>query len=594
MVKEKYSIKNVVNNFIGSHKWIVVAYMFLMIAFPLELVVQPHFYGKIIDGVSKSKPSKIIENNKHIIMILIGLWIVNQILYASLDTLDSFVIPKVQSYVRTNLVNDIIYTFKNSYEELEIGSIISKVVKLPHTIRDIQHQIRNFFLPTIIILVVAVTYFYFINKTLGILGFVGLCLFVCVLYFAGQSCISKTTKKDRLHNNLHENIGDVLNNLLPIYSSNTIKQEMDSIHQEELNLNQHYKSGILCSLKLKLTYALMYMIFFLVINGYSFYLFSNGKIKLDYLISILIVVLYLISLLSSAAGEIRDLMFNIGTLNETQKYLNLLLKNLPDSNGVKNKNNKQIVINRGVVEFKNIDFKYPKSSKYVFRNFNLKIVPGESVAIIGQSGEGKSVLLKSIIGLLSPDSGEILIDNQNINEISFKKLQKLRSKFGMVFQFGALFDSMSVGENIGLALQKLTNCDKLEIDSRIKESLREVNMEETHYKMPSELSGGMKKRVGIARAIALAPQYMLYDEPTTGLDPIMTDSINRLINKFHDKGNVTSIIVTHEMKTVKDVSNRVIMLHKGKIQFDGSTVELLNSTDPVVTSFLNGDSTYNE
>ena len=120
MVKEKYSIKNVIHNFISSHKWILVAYGFLMIAFPLELVVQPHFYGKIIDGVSKSKPSKIIDNNKHIIMILIGLWLTNQVLYASLDTLDSFVIPKVQSYVRTNLVNDIINTFKNSYEELEI------------------------------------------------------------------------------------------------------------------------------------------------------------------------------------------------------------------------------------------------------------------------------------------------------------------------------------------------------------------------------------------------------------------------------------------------------------------------------------------
>ena len=170
----------------------------------------------------------------------------------------------------------------------------------------------------------------------------------------------------------------------------------------------------------------------------------------------------------------------------------------------------------------------------------------------------------------------------------------LRSKFGMVFQFGALFDSMSVGENIGLALQKLTNCDKLEIDSKIEESLKEVNMEGTQDKMPSELSGGMKKRVGIARAIALSPQYMLYDEPTTGLDPIMTDSINRLIDKFHNNGNVTSIIVTHEMKTVKDVCDRVIMLHKGKIQFDGPKNELLNSVDLVVVSFLNGDSTYKD
>jgi phospholipid/cholesterol/gamma-HCH transport system ATP-binding protein len=164
----------------------------------------------------------------------------------------------------------------------------------------------------------------------------------------------------------------------------------------------------------------------------------------------------------------------------------------------------------------------------------------------------------------------------------------------MVFQFGALFDSMTVSENIGLALQKLTNCDRLEINDRISKSLREVNMEGTEEKMPSELSGGMKKRVGIARAIALNPQYMLYDEPTTGLDPIMTDSINRLINNFHSKGRVTSVVVTHEMRTVRDVSDRVLMLYNGEVQFDGSTEDFLSSTDPRVMAFLNGDSTYKE
>ena len=230
--------------------------------------------------------------------------------------------------------------------------------------------------------------------------------------------------------------------------------------------------------------------------------------------------------------------------------------------------------------------------KKILENISFSVKEGENIAIIGQSGIGKSILLKSIIGLLVPDSGEILIDEQNINKISFRKLQNLRSKFGMVFQFGALFDSMTVGENIGLALQKLTNCDKLEISDKITVSLKEVNMEGTEGKMPSELSGGMKKRVGIARAIALNPKYMFYDEPTTGLDPIMTDSINRLINNFHEKGKVTSIVVTHEMKTVRDVSDRVIMLHNGKIQFNGSTEDLLSSRDPIVSAFLNGDSTY--
>ncbi len=245
-----------------------------------------------------------------------------------------------------------------------------------------------------------------------------------------------------------------------------------------------------------------------------------------------------------------------------------------------------------MIRIKNLFKSFGK--KEVLKDISFSIQDGECISIIGQSGIGKSVLLKSIIKLIDIDSGSIIIDGEDISSITFKKLQKLRSKFGMVFQFGALFDSMTVKENIGLALQKLSNSDKLEIDKQIMESLEQVNMENTENKIPSELSGGMKKRVGIARAIALNPQYMLYDEPTTGLDPIMTDSINKLITKFHNQGDVTSIIVTHEMRTVKDVSHRVVMLYDGKIHFDGSTKEFIDSQDLTVKAFLNGDSSYNQ
>ena len=560
MVKEKYNIKNVINNFLSSHKWILLAYGVLMIAFPLELVVQPHFYGKIIDGVSKSKPSKIIENNKHIIVILIGLWLVNQVLYAFLDILDSFVIPKVQSYVRTHLVNDIINTFKNSYEELEIGSIISKVVKLPHTIRDIQHQIRNFFLPTIIILVVAVTYFFFINRTLGLLGFIGLCLFICVLYFAGQSCIGKTTNKDKLHNNLHENIGDVLNNLLPIYSSNTIKEEMKAIHLQELNLNKHYKSGIMCSLRLKLTYAFMYMIFFLVVNGYSFYLFSNGKIKLDYLISILIVVLYLISLLSSAAGEIRNLMFNIGTLNETQKYLNLLLKNLPDSNSVKNNNN--LVMTNGIIEFKNVDFKYPKSREYVFKNLNLKIVPRESVGIIGRIGSGKTTLIKLLLKLNDYNNGKILIDNQEISKFDE---DTIRYNISYVPQNPKLFNR-SVYDNMVYGIKNISRTQVIDLLKKFKvntmfNSLRN-GLETNVGKNGEKVSGGQRQIIFLIRSILRNNKIIILDEPTSALDTHSREYIFNIVKELiQDK---TFIVITHDLELLKIV-HRMLEFKNGKI-----------------------------
>ena len=228
------------------------------------------------------------------------------------------------------------------------------------------------------------------------------------------------------------------------------------------------------------------------------------------------------------------------------------------------------------------------NSKSVIKGISLNIEKGESICIVGSSGVGKSVLLKIMIGLLSPDSGRVLFESKIVHKLSFKKLQEMRSKIGMVFQFGALFDSMTVYDNISLVLKKIFELNQIEIDSKVKDCLLEVGMEGSENLMPAELSGGMKKRVGIARALAINPKYILYDEPTTGLDPIMTDTINKLIKKFHVSKKITSIIVTHDMKTVQAVSERVIMIHKGEVHFDGKTEDLLNSEDKIIKDFVLG------
>ena len=198
--------------------------------------------------------------------------------------------------------------------------------------------------------------------------------------------------------------------------------------------------------------------------------------------------------------------------------------------------------------------------------------------------------MKHLNGLIKPDSGDILVDNRKINKMDFFDLEKMRSKISMVFQFGALFDSMTVAENIALGLRKMTALDDSQIVERILETLEEVDMQGSQNKYPSELSGGMKKRVGIARAIAMKPKYILYDEPTTGLDPIMTDSINKLISKLHTLENITTIIVTHEMRTVYDVTDRVLMLDEGKVRFDGKSDDIKNSNDLIVKNFIEGTS----
>ena len=230
-------------------------------------------------------------------------------------------------------------------------------------------------------------------------------------------------------------------------------------------------------------------------------------------------------------------------------------------------------------------------NNHVLKGISFKINHGESVAIIGKSGIGKSVLLKHLIGLIQPDAGEVWVEEKLVNTLSFSQLQSVRAQCGMVFQFGALFDSMSVKDNIGLALSKLSGMNEIEVNQRISESLAEVGMENSQKLMPSSLSGGMKKRVGIARAIAIKPKYLLYDEPTTGLDPVMTDSINRLISKIHKHENVTSIMVTHELRTVFEVAERVIMIYNGKIKFDGTPEQIKLSEDKIVQQFISGDST---
>jgi len=238
-----------------------------------------------------------------------------------------------------------------------------------------------------------------------------------------------------------------------------------------------------------------------------------------------------------------------------------------------------------MIEIKNLHKSFGNNN--VLRGVNLTIETGETIVIIGKSGCGKSVLLKHIVGLIVPDSGFIKVEDQTVNELNIKDLYKLRKKFGFLFQGAALFDSMTVEENISLALNESDNGYTIqEINKLVTEKLEMVELPGTQNLKPAELSGGMKKRVGLARALITNPDYILYDEPTTGLDPIMADSIDILIKDLTEKLNVTSIVVTHDMYSVKNVANKVAMMNDGKIYFIGSQEDLINSDDPVIQEFI--------
>lgn len=224
----------------------------------------------------------------------------------------------------------------------------------------------------------------------------------------------------------------------------------------------------------------------------------------------------------------------------------------------------------------------------VLRGLNLEIKDGEVLTIIGGSGCGKSVTLKLMVGILRPDRGEIYIDGEKIDYDNRQKLLAIQEKFGYVFQGAALFDSLTVGENVAFGLRNLRKMSEAEIQKRVREVLGMVGLSGIENLKPAELSGGMKKRVGLARAIAYQPQYILYDEPTTGLDPIMADIISDLIIKLQKSLKVTSVVVTHDMKMAYKVSDRIAMLYEGKIVAEGTPAEIQNTTDPLVRQFIEG------
>ncbi len=224
----------------------------------------------------------------------------------------------------------------------------------------------------------------------------------------------------------------------------------------------------------------------------------------------------------------------------------------------------------------------------VLQGVNLKIEEGETSVIIGKSGSGKSVLLKHIVGLLFPDEGYVKVGGEIIDKNNTEKLYDIRRKFGYLFQGAALFDSLTVGENIGLPIvENDYNLTENELKKKIDKMLILVGLPGIENLKPAELSGGMKKRVGLARALITEPEYILYDEPTTGLDPVMSDSIDELIKNLADELNVTSIVVTHDMFSVKNVADKIAMMHEGKIYFQGTPEQLVNSNDSVVKDFIN-------
>jgi phospholipid/cholesterol/gamma-HCH transport system ATP-binding protein len=238
-----------------------------------------------------------------------------------------------------------------------------------------------------------------------------------------------------------------------------------------------------------------------------------------------------------------------------------------------------------------IDVHKSFGAKRVLDGFTLDVVEGETMVIIGYSGTGKSVAIKHIVGLLEPDSGQVFVDGLDVVHLPRRDLYKLRARIGYVFQFAALFDSLTIGDNVAMGLRKQNELSEAEIRERVAEALDLVDLPNVEARFPAELSGGMRKRVGIARAIALRPKYILYDEPTTGLDPVTSAVIDDLMVRMRTRLGVTSIVITHDMRSAYSVGNKIAMLYEGKVRWTGTIDEVQRTDDPVVRQFIEGRAT---
>lgn len=224
----------------------------------------------------------------------------------------------------------------------------------------------------------------------------------------------------------------------------------------------------------------------------------------------------------------------------------------------------------------------------VLRGFDLEVHEGETMVVIGASGAGKSVTLKHIVGLIEPDAGEIRVDDLDVNELKQEELYELRRNVGYVFQFAALFDSLTIHENVAMGLRRIKGIEESEIGARVSAALFMVDLQGKENAYPPELSGGQRKRAGLARAVATQPKYLLYDEPTTGLDPVTVTVIDRLILRMADELGVTGLMITHDMDSAFRVADRMAMLHEGRIRTVGTPDEIRECDDPVVRGFIEG------
>ena len=555
-------------DFVASHRLFAASAMLMLVAYPLEQVMFPRLYGNIIQRVSKHSSAggrSMFHGIKYYLAVLVILLVVAQTLYCTMDTVDSYMIPRLQAHYRQWLVHDVLKRFENEYQELEMGKITSKILKLPLTVRDIYHQIRVYVVPCLLVTVVALGYFFYIDPPTGAVATVTLLLFYWLTVMVSKKCVPLSRRREVAHNQLHETIDDSLSNLLSVYTANTVKREIAHLDSQEENFYRKYVKFNRCAVISKVKFSVLYILTFVIINGFAIYRTCAGRMAVGTLVSMLFITTYLITDVQIISGEIYDLIYNFGVLMESQRFINALLDRSPVPAAMKSSS---YAAASGSIEFKNVRFRYPRSAQYSLDGVSLRIPDGQRVVLMGKIGSGKSTITKLILRLFDHDSGAIRLGGVDVRKMS---LVHLRRAVAYVPQIPKLFNR-SVVYNILYG-----NPDPAITEAHIRDAIDRMHLRSIFDELPrglrtvcgkhgGQLSGGQRQIVMLLRILLRRDaKVLIFDEPTSALDAKHSETVRRVMKALM-RGR-TSLVVTHEAAFAKIV-DRVITMDKGRIVKD--------------------------
>ena len=560
-----YSIHTSVKNYLRENTGMFTLYIIMAIAFPVVEVLLPRYYGMIVEGINKiGKGQSILQdsNVKHGIIMVIIFWVVLQALIIIHNWLETQIVPQLQSHVRKDVILSILETFKNNYRDLEIGDIVSKIVKLPIFIRDLAHQFIGIVIPLILVILVVIGYFFYIDKTLGLIYIANLFVSICVISSVIFSCMDHAKKLDIANNNLHETIGDVLNNLKNVYSADSSILEMNNIKQQQDNMDKEFKKTMACSARVSAIFSTLNFIMCITIIGYAFWQYARpgGNFSVSQIIGVFIITIHLVGSNSKLSGELNDILYNIGNVKAVQTYFD----QLETLAGVYSRKTKTVPIKlrSGEIQLKNVTMKF-LGKPTLFSDLNLHIKSGEKILLLGHNGSGKSSLMKLLMKMNYYQSGDILIDGTNIKHIDANKLRK---QLIYVDQHPLLFNR-SVYENIIYGIDDISREQVIKMLQELDLGNIISMLDLPAGKNGSNLSGGQRQVIYLVRCLLKADssQIVLLDEPTSALDyRIKKQVFNMLERLMKDK---TVIMITHDPFLHK-FADREITLSNGEIVSD--------------------------